>query len=281
MSPQQRFSGEGELTYQLTDNLIGTAGIAVDEDEKVTVKGALEFPKPILLFEPFKGEREIFSLGISIPIPGASIGPVGLKARFEGALAAGYNIGPGELRNVKLQTVLNPFEEKKDLDIQLSAQLYIGASAHVSGSVSGAIMIDAVIASVSGGIRVTATAILDGHFAADAMIQYQQSRFVVGAKFEVLLQLLLKLALDAFVKAEAGVGPFKKEVSKEWNLAEFKYDTGLKVGLRSKSPIQYDSSKSFEVPSLDQIEVIKPNLDIPDMMQKIFARGGRPEVTKE
>ena len=32
---------------------------------------------------------------------------------------------------------------------------------------------------------------------------------------------------------------------------------------------------------VDQIEVIKPNLDIPDMMQKIFARGGRPEVTKE
>lgn len=281
MSPEQRFSGEGEVTYQFTENLIGTAGIVVDENEKVTLKGALEFPKPIPLFKGFKGDHEIFSIGVSIPIPGASVGPVGLVARIEGALSAGYNIGPGELRNVKLMAMLNPFEDNPNVDVELSAQLYIGASAYVSGSISGAIMLEAYVASVSGGLKLTVTAALDGHFAADASVHYRQSNFVVSGNFEVMLQLLFKLAIDAFVKAQAGIGPFKKETSKTWNLAGYTFDPGLKLGVKSRKPIVYDSQKAFEAPGLDDIEVTKPNLNVQDMMSKIFSAGNKPEETKE
>ncbi len=281
MSPEQRFSGEGEVTYQFTDNLIGTAGVVVDEQEKVTLKGALEFPKPIPLFKAFQGDREIFSIGVSIPIPGASIGTVGLVARIEGALSAGYNIGPGELRNVKLKSMVNPFEDNPHLDIELSGQLYIGAAAHVTGSIRGGIMLEAYIASVSGGLELRTTAALDGHFAANAAIKYQESHFIVSGEFEVILQLLFKLAIDAYVKAQAGIGPFKKETSKTWNLAGHTFDPGLKLGVKSKKPIVYDSQKVFEAPSFDDIEVTKPNLNVQDMMGKIFAAGNKPEEVKQ
>jgi hypothetical protein len=281
MSPEQTFSGDGEVTYKLTDNLIATAGIAIDDKEKVTLKGALEFPKPIELFKPFGGEKEIFSAGVSIPIPGASIGPVGLKARIEGGLSAGYRIGPGELRSVKLQTMLNPFEENPDVDLKLSAQLYIGVNAHISGSISGAIMVDAAIASASGGLRVTVTAELDGHLAADSMIEYKKGHFSVEGNLDVLLKLLLKLALDSFVKAESGVEPFKAKTEKDWRLAAYTYDPGIQIGIRSKAPIRYDSSQAFQAPSLDQIEIVKPNLNLPDMMQKIFASSASSEVEKK
>ncbi len=281
MSPEQKFSGDGEATYKLTDNLIATAGIAVDEKEKVTLKGALEFPKPIELFKPFGGEKEIFSAGVSIPIPGASIATVGLKARIEGGLSAGYRIGPGELRKVKLQTMLNPFEENPDVDLKLSAQLFIGANSHISGSVSGALMVDAAIASASGGLRVIVTAELDGHLGADSMIEYRNGHFSVEGNLNVLLKLLLKLALDSFVKAEAGVGPFKAKTEKNWRLAAYTYDPGLQIGIRSKAPIRYDSSRAFQAPSLDQIEIVKPNLNLPDMMQKIFANSASSEVEKK
>jgi hypothetical protein len=142
-------------------------------------------------------------------------------------------------------------------------------------------MLEAYVASVSGGFKLTLTAALDGHFAADADVHYQQSHFVVSGNFEVVLQLLFKLAIDAFVKAQAGIGPFKKETSKTWNLAAFTFDPGLKLGVKSKKPIVYDSQKSFEAPSLDDIEVTKPNLNVQDMMSKIFSAGSKPEETKE
>jgi uncharacterized protein DUF4157 len=281
MSPAQKFSGDGEITYRVTDNLIATAGIKVDEDEKVTLKGALEFPKPIELFKPFKGDYEIFSVGISIPIPGASIGAVGVKARIEGGLNAGYHIGPGELRNTKIAATLNPLEDKPDLDVAMTAQLYISAGAYISGHISGGIMLDIGIASATGGLTVTATAMLDGHVASQVELHYMKGRFDVKADFELMLALALKLALDAFVKAEAGIGPFKVATRKDWNLASYTYDTGLQLGMRTKTPLYYASDQPFKPPSLDQIEIIKPQLDAAKMLEAIFHGAGNGTETKE
>ena len=280
MSPAQKFSGSGEITYQVSPNLVATAGIAVDENEKVTVKGALEFPKPIELFPAAKGDIDIFSVGVSIPIPGASVGPVGLKARIEGGLSAGYHIGPGELRNARIETVFNPLEDQPDLDLDMKAQLFIAAGAHVSGRITGAIMVDVGIASASGGLTITATATLDGHLASQVEIHYAKGRFEVEADLDLLLALVLKLALTAFVEAEAGVWRFKVSTRKDWELASYTYDPGLKLGLKTKSPLRYVSDQPFKAPSLDQIEFIKPKIDPSDVLSRVFSSAGGTETTK-
>ena len=280
LSPAQKFSGEGEISYQISKNLIATAGIIVDEQEKVTLKGALEFPKPIELFKPFKGDYQIFSVGLSIPIPGASVGPVGIKARIEGALSAGYYIGPGELRNVRVEALFNPLEDKPDLDLTMQGQLYIAAGAHISGSISGSIVLDVGIASASGGLTITATALLDGHVASQVKLHYMKSRFEVQADFELLLGIALRLALDAFIKAEAGIGPFKVETEKVWNLASYTYDPGLQFGMRTKRPLHYISDQPFEPPTLDQVEFIKPKLEVGDLLEKTFHGAGGVETSK-
>jgi hypothetical protein len=272
-----KFSGEGEVTYQITDNLVGTAGIEVNEKEEVRLKGALTFPKPIPLFDPIKGDYKIFEVGVSIPIPGASIGPVGLNARIEGALSAGYQIGPGELRNAKIEAAFNPLEEKPDLDVTMGAQLYIGARAYISGSITGAIEVSVAIASVSGGLTITATAQLEGHVASEVKIHYQKSRLELDANFEVLLGLALMLALDAVVRAKAGVGPFSVETKKVWNLAAFKFDTGMKLGMKLKKPIHYASDQPFQFPSLDDIEWIKPDIDPKKVLERAFGGGSSKE----
>jgi hypothetical protein len=280
MSPEQKFSGEGEITYKVTENLIATAGIKIDENEKVTLKGALEFPKPIELFKPFQGDYQIFSVGVSIPIPGASIGPLGVKARIEGGLRAGYHVGPGELRNLKVMAMFNPLEDKPDPDLQMHGELYISAGAHISGSISGSIVLDAVVASASGGLTVTATALLDGHVASQVDLHYQQGRFEVKADFELMLGLALKLALDAFVEAQAGIAPFKVETRKDWNLAAYTFDTGMQLGMKTKSPLYYASDQPFQPPSLDQIEITKPQLDVSSLLAKVFQTAGGTEKTK-
>jgi hypothetical protein len=274
-----KFSGDGEITYQVTDNLIATAGIIVDEEEKVRLKGALLFPKPIALFSPIKGDYKIFEVGVSIPIPGASIGPVGLKARIDGALSAGYEIGPGELRNARIEAAFNPLDEKPDLDVLMGAQLYIGARAYISGSISGSVVVDVGIASVSGGLTVTATAQLAGHVASEVKIHYTKSRFEVDADFEAILALALILALDAFVKAEAGIGPFTVEKKKVWNLASVKLDTGMKLGMKMKKPLHYASDQPFQFPSANDIEWITPNIDPKQVLEKVFSGGSKEEET--
>jgi hypothetical protein len=275
-----KFSGEGEVSYQLTENLVAKAGISIDEQEKVRLKGALEFPKPIELFKPIKGDYKIFEIGISIPIPGASIGPVGLKARIDGALSAGYQLGPGELRNTKLEAAFNPLDEKPDLDVVMTSTLYVGASAHITGKISGSIVVDAVIASVSGGLTISATALLDGHVASEVTLHYQQSRFEVDAKFELLVGLAIILALDAFVKAKAGIGPFSVEKEKVWNLASFKYDTGLQFGFKLKKPLHYASDQALKLPSLDDLEWTVPKLDPGDILKHSFGGAGSKESEK-
>lgn len=277
LSPAQKFSGEGTITYQVSENLIATAGIILDEHEKVTLKGALEFPKPLKLFEGIKGQKEIFRVGISIPIPGASIGPIGIKARIEGALGVHYGVGPGEIQNLKIEATINPLDENPDFDAQLVGRLYIPASAGIDGSVSGKIVLDIGIASVSGGLTVMASVNLNGKVQADVKIHYSKSRFDVKALAEISAALVLGLALKASVEAEAGIGPFSVSTEKEWTLASYQYNTGLQFGM--KAPLYYASDQPFKPPSLDDIEIIKPNIDPSDMLKKIF--GGSTANEKE
>lgn len=273
------FSGKGEITYQISENLVATAGIEIDEHEKVRLTGALEFPKPIPLFKPIQGDYKFFEIGVSIPIPGASIGPVGLKARIDGSLSAGYKLGPGELRNTKVEAAFNPLDEKPDVDVVLTSTLFIGASACISGRIAGSIVVDAGIASVSGGLAITATASLDGHVASQVTIHYQQSRIELDANFEMLVALAIILALDAFVKAHAGFAPFSIDREKDWNLATYKYDTGMQFGMKLKNPLHYASDQPMKLPSFDDIEWTVPKIDPGDVLGKVF--GASPSKDEE
>lgn len=280
MHPNARFSGEGELTYQISENLIATAGIEVNDKEEVRFKGALEFPKPIPLFKPFGDEYKFFEVGIEIPIPGASIGPIGLKATIKGSLSAGYQIGPGELRNAKIQAAFNPLDENPDLDVDVGAQLYIGASAHITGKISGGVEVSVGVAAVGGNLTITATATLEGHVASKATIHYQKSKLTVDADFEALLALAIDLALQACVTAEAGVWKLKVSTEKCWTLAKYHYDPGLKLGMKLKKPIHWGSDEGFQFPSVNDFDWNPPSVDPKDVLEKTFSNAPTKEEDK-
>jgi Domain of unknown function (DUF4157) len=270
------FSGDGEISYEIKEGLIATAGIEINEKQEVRLKGALEFPKPIHLFDAVGNDYTIFEVGVSIPIPGASIGPLGLKARIDGSLSAGYQIGPGELRNTKIEAAFNPLEDNPDPEITLTSTLHIGGGVHITGSIEGKIELDALIASVGGGLTITARASLDGALDSSVTLHYKQGRFEADADFKILLALALTLALKAFVEAEAGVWKFKIRTRKDWTLKEFHYDTGLQFGMKLKKPIHYVSDQPTQLPSLSDIEWIKPDIHPVDALEKIFSGAGDP-----
>jgi len=273
MSPEHKFSGSGELTYQITENLVGTAGIEIDEKEKVHLKGVLEFTKPIHLFDAKGDSYEIFHVEVDIPIPGLSIPKVGgVNAVIKGGLYAGYQIGPGEIRNLKAKAEFDPFEDKPDLDIILTGELYIGMNAHITGTVSGGVKVSILVASVSGGLGISATAALKGEVVSKIEFHYQKSRFEVSADFKVLLDLILSLVVCAWIHAEAGFWKLKVETTKVWKLKSFRYDSGLKLGMQLKRPIRYASDEGFQFPSLSDIDWITPKVDTSDLLGRLFGQ---------
>jgi Domain of unknown function (DUF4157) len=270
-----KFSGEGTLSYQVSENLIATAGVEIPEKGPVKLKGALTFPKPILLFKPFGDDFTIFRLpDIDIPIPGASIGPVGLEVRIRGRLDAAYSIGPGQLQNTRIGADFQPFEENKDLKVDLVSLLVIPASATLTADFSARVAIDVFVAEVEGSIGVKGSATLAGGLSVGFTAHYEKDRFTAEATPQIDAALILGLRLYAQLRAEAGVGPFSVETTKTWEIDRFTYDPGIKVGL--KAPIRYDSaaSPSFQPPSLDQIQWVRPTIEPRDLLSKGMAGKG-------
>ena len=136
-------------------------------------------------------------------------------------------------------------------------------------------VVDVGIASVSGGLTISAKAMVEGHVASAVTIHYEKSRFEVDANFELLLGLAIQLALDAFVKAEAGIGPFSVERKKVWNLASYTLDTGMQLGMKLKKPLHYASDQPFQYPSLEDIEWVKPKIDPQQVLEKVFGGSGK------
>ncbi|MGI9102233.1 MAG: eCIS core domain-containing protein [Terriglobales bacterium] len=278
MSQQQKFSGSGEVTIQVTESLAAKGGIEVDEHEKVRITGALEFTKPIPVFKAIEGDYEIFSLDTSIPIPGLSIPKIGgLNAKIKASLLAGYKIGPAELRNVKAIAAFNPLEDKPDVEFTLTGQFYMGVNGHVTGTLSGGLEISIAIASVSGGLGIAVTAALDGHILSDAKLHYKDGKLEAEAGFDLLLKLLFYLTICAWVHAEAGVWRLKVETTKVWKLKSFKYDTGLQLRIYLKKPVRYSSDQGMQLPSISDFEWVKPNVDAKDMLGRLFSAQDPPD----
>ncbi|HUO08055.1 MAG TPA: hypothetical protein VM008_07135 [Phycisphaerae bacterium] len=266
-----RFTGSGELVYQVNDNLAVTGTAALDKDEKLQVKGKLTYNRAIEIpHTKFGGEKALFDAGITIPIPGLSLGPaVGLKARIEGSLSAGFSIGPAQIRKIEIGAAFNPLEPNTNIEITGAAEFFMPASAHVAGAIRAGIMLDAFIGDITGGLEVRARADLDGSFTAPVNVSCTPKRFSLDAQFELMLNLALLLGIDAWLRARAGIAPFDVETEKRWTLAERKIDSGLKFGVRA--PIHYASDEAFIPPSWDSIEFIKPTIDFSKLLDRAIS----------
>lgn len=269
LSEENKLSGEGSMTYQITDNLQAKAGIILKEDKSVRVKGALEVTKPIELFAARAGQQTLLHIPtIKIPIPGASIGPVGLVITIDGGIEIHYSVGPGQLRNTKIEAAFNPLEDKPDLDVVIGTQLYVGARAGIGGSIRGALAIDAWVASVSGGLTLGAQADLSGSASADLQLHYTKNHIEFDAVGRINAGLILGLSIDGDVTATA----LTKEWKKVWRLAGYQYDTGLQFGM--EAPLHYASDKPFRPPSVSDIKWTIPKLDPATILKDAIEKAG-------
>lgn len=249
------FTGKGAVSYQFNENLKAIAGVELDEKERLKFTGEIVLTY-LKLFDAFGDKKDLFSLDIPIPIPGASIGGVGLEVRIGGGVTIGYNVGPGAIAPLKFATGFYPLEENPDLQLAVSGSVNIPASAFLEANIHADIVLDAFIAEVGGGVKLTGTIKLAGGFFAPFSATYKAGKIDGLLTPEIKFALILGLVLSIRAWAKAGIGWLSVKTEKTWDLARREIDTGL--GFSLKAPIGYSTDTGPKLPSLNEIEFVPP-----------------------
>jgi hypothetical protein len=284
LNEDHTLTGEGTVSVQITDNLVGTVGVKLDKNKKVHVDGEIAFPKPIHLFDRFPRNpqdqnKELFNVEQNIPIPGLSIGIINVVAHVGARLGVSYYVGPGELRDVKLAAGFDPLEETKNLAVHGHALLVIPAHAGVFLVLEGGLGLSAAgVAEATGGLTVRGDLGLDGLLSDQFDIDYRDGRFLADSRAEIHAGLNFSLALGAYVEAKIGVGPFKAGTRKDWVLKAYAWN-GPSFGV--VFPIHYASNEPFQPPSFDQIQFERPKIDANGLLGGIFGAARSTETQKE
>jgi hypothetical protein len=269
LSKEHRLSGDGSVEYPLSEKVVGKIGVKLYESGKLTVVGGLRLVQPVQIFEGLKSkapiEKELFHQlfpvpGLSLPVIGGVGVDVSLKAGFE------YGVGPGTLHDVFIETQFDPFEEDPNLVLKGGAQFKIPAHAGVYLKFSGGIGVGNNWVSASGGLSILGEVGVDGAFHAKVDLEYAKKRFVVEAKavVEAGLTLIVKLSIYVEGRALSWTG------RKEWELAGFSWGTGSQIQVIF--PIRYASDETFQMPSLDSIQVKLPQIDVPGAVKQLLGQ---------
>jgi hypothetical protein len=189
-----KFTAKGVVTYQFNENLAATAGVELDDKERLKFSGRLTIRT--LLFKEFGDTKELFSLDISIPIPGASIGGIGLEARIGGGVKAGYQIGPGSIAPLTFAADFYPLEENSELTLEVGGQVNIPAWAKLEAYIYGGVALDVFVAEVGGKLVLTGTIKLSGGLFAPFKATYKAGKIFASLTPEIKAALILGIALD-------------------------------------------------------------------------------------
>jgi len=269
-----KFTAKGRIDYQFTENIKAGAEVELDEKEKLRVTGELTVAR-WELFKGFHDKKELFNLDITIPIPGASIGGIGLNAVIGGGVDVGYDFGPGVIEPLTFTAGFNPLENDPDLDLAVGGELKIPASAFVTAKIHGAIQVSATIAKIEGGLEISGTIKLQGGVFGKFNARYHQKKLEAAFTPEIKAELVLGLALSAYVLAQAGFGRFSVKTRKDWLLAQKQIPTGLEFFL--SAPISYSTDKGLKLPSFDDVKLKTPKVDAGDLLKKVFGSADAKE----
>ena len=102
-------------------------------------------------------------------------------------------------------------------------------------------------------------------------IDYAMKRWAIGATAAIKVHPALALRIDGFLRAEAGIGPFKKTAEKRWNLKSWEWGSNMEFGV--EFPFKWASDEDFKTPSFSDIKFIYPeNLDFKSLIGDVATK---------
>ena len=259
-------SGRGTGSIMIRPGLVGTVGVEYGRDHRLRVSGELRFP-PYRFLEPRGARYQLFEHHLpDIPIFAIplGIGAVGLVARISGGLAARYQFGPGEIRDMVVRAAFDPLEEPMNTELGAEARLVIPAEAGLELYVRAGIGASVAIASATGGITVTGGVLLRGGLDAGVRLTYARNLLTFDANARISVQPVLTLRIEADFVIEAVVGGSWRF---PYELASYSYGTGLEFGMLA--PFHYQSDQPLRLPQASDIQWIVPDINVSALTDRI------------
>ena len=265
--------GGGSATVQLTPWLQGTVGLRLLPNGEIELAGAIGLPATIDIFPEKAYSRNIFTIGLDIPIVGVSVlgQRIGIFATIQGGLDFSAGVGPGQLRELGLEITFNP-DHLDQTHVQGGAQLHIPAHAGLRLFVRGGLGAGIPIVSATAGLEVGGALGLEGAVDAGVHVDWMPQRgLVLDAAGEIYVEPRFRFDITGYVLVEADLLLTTVELySKRWQLAAVEYGSGLRLGMRF--PIHYEEGRPFDISWSDvqwQIPDVNPRQVLEGLIHEI------------
>jgi hypothetical protein len=265
--------GGGTLTAKIAPWLQGTVGVQLQADGSVQLMGEIALPQSIDLFNVMQVQKNLVNIGMDVPIVGVSVlgQRIGIFATIQGGLDASASVGPGQLRQLALRVQYNP-EHEEQTQITGGAQLYVPAQAGLRLYVRGALGAGIPVVSAEAGLEVGGQLGVQGAVQAGVTVNWTPKKgLVIDAEASLSAEPMFTFDINGYVKVSADL--FFDTITlyeKRWQLASFRYGSGLRVGVRA--PIHYEQGKPFTF-SLSDVQFDLPKIDpkqvLTDLVHKI------------
>lgn len=252
--------GNGSATLQIAPWLQGTVGITFAPNGEVTVVGEIGLPSAVELLPRKQVERNLFSVGTSIPIV------PGIVARIAGGADAVAGFGPGQLDQMNLRIEYNPSHEE-NTHISGGAHLNVPADAGVRLFVRAGIGLGIPGASATGGLEIGGQLGIAG--AAEASVNFDWTPTTgveINAEGYIHAQPRFVFDISGYVEVEA---LWITVYEHRWNFASFEYGSDLTFGVRF--PIHYQEGQPFDI-ALSDVQFETPNIDTDALLSGLIDR---------
>jgi hypothetical protein len=264
--------GGGSLTIVIAPWLQGTVGVRLLPNGEIELAGEIALPATLNVFPEKKLDKNIFTIGIDIPIVGVAVAGqrIGIFANISGGLDVSAGIGPGELQELKLGITYNPAHEEST-HVTGGAKLHVPAHAGLRLFVRGGIGAGIPIVSAEAGLEIGAGLGLEGALDTGVTVDWTPTQgLVLDALAEIYVEPKLKVDLTGFVKVEADLFVTTVDLyDQRWQLAGFEYGSGLRFGV--SFPVHYQEGQDFNL-SLDQVKFQVPDIDPKSMLTDLISR---------
>jgi Domain of unknown function (DUF4157) len=264
--------GSGSVALRIAPWLQATAAIKLLPNGEIEVTGEIGLPASLPIFPEKKLDKNIFKVGIDIPIVGVAVlgQRIGIFANITGGLDLSAGIGPAELNQLKLSVTFNPAHEE-DTKITGDANLHIPAHAGLRLFVRGSVGLGIPIVSVSAGLTIGGSLGLEGALDAGVHVEWTPTKGLdLTAQASIYVEPKLKFDITGDVLVEADLWIKTIELySKKWELASFEYGSGLKFGL--KFPIHYQEGHPFDI-SLSDVEFEVPKIEPGELLEGLIKK---------
>ncbi len=253
--------GGGQVALTLAPWLKATAGLKLLPTGEIEVSGEIGLPAALEIFPRKSLDKELFKVGIDIPIIGISVAGqnVGIFATIAGGAQLQAFFGPAELKDLRLGITWNP-DHQENTTVKGHAALALPAGAGIRLSISAALGAGIPIVSARLGLEIGGLLGIEASIGADVDINWTPAAgLVIDAVAKASAEPVFKFDITGFARVDLDL--LLKTINlyeKKWQLAAFEYGSGLKLGV--SLPVHYQEGKPFE-PSLSDVTFEVPTID--------------------